>query len=142
MNWRLALKSKEEKNKIIARFKNIWEGIEFDIKNNSFWYEDWGEKPNSFCEQIQIAKKHFKKYPKLIPIFVHRYIPETPSKEGNPIFSVWQTDIIYYGLNLEHYFSHEFHYADSKDYKLTQYPQRKIEFWSDIAENRKLVNKY
>ncbi len=72
----------------------------FDIENNGFWLEAWGPKPEVLSDQLRIAKEHYDQAPKLIPIFSHRYIPATPSEIGNPIFSVYQTDIIYYGYDL------------------------------------------
>jgi hypothetical protein len=35
-------------------------------------------------------------------------IPDDPHLEGNPVFSVHQADIIYYGHDLEDYLRHEF----------------------------------
>jgi hypothetical protein len=40
---------------------------------------------------------------KLIPIFVHRMMPDDPHLAGNPVFSVHQTDIIHYGFALADY---------------------------------------
>ncbi len=144
-NWRDALTSPATKAKIDWRLEWPWKGIKFDIEENNFWYKSWGEKPKGQEEQLQIAKKHFSKYPKLIPIYSHRYIPETPFKAGNPIYSVYQTDIIYYGDNLEDYFYWEFLFQDESKYKnhykdprykaFLKRPKRSIRFWTDIIEN-------
>ena len=48
------------------------------------------------------------KAPRLIPILSHRYMPDDPPLAGNPVFSVYQTDIIYYGYDLASYFESEF----------------------------------
>lgn len=56
--------------------------------------------------------------------------PSTPAQQGNPIFSVHQTDIIYYGENSSQYLLIEF--------GLRPYPEINYEyivdvpFWSDL----------
>jgi hypothetical protein len=46
--------------------------------------------------------------PVLIPVFSHRYLLASPCEANNPIFSVYQTDIIIYGNNLPDYLWPEF----------------------------------
>ena len=110
----------------------------FDIEKNSFWREVWGDKPNSIQERKKIAEQCYLTYPKLIPVYSHRYIPASPELEGNPIFSVYQMDIIYYGNDLLHYFQEEFNLEKGRVSAYEEYPNRKIEFWSDIAEDEDL----
>ena len=118
---------------IKQRFTWPFEGILFDISNNHFWYKDWGKKPDSQAEQIQLAESFYGQYPPLIPIYSHRYLPATPYEAGNPVFSVYQTDIICYGNDLFSYFSNEF--GIKYDNAVAQQPTpRYIEFWSDLAE--------
>ena len=50
----------------------------------------------------------FRRSPKLIPVYSHRMMPDEPQAAGNPVFSVHQTDIIYYGSDLADYLRHEF----------------------------------
>lgn len=118
---------------IKQRFDWPFEGILFDISNNHFWYKDWGQKPDSQAKQIQLAESFYKQYPPLIPIYSHRYLPATPCEAGNPVFSVYQTDIICYGNDLFSYFSNEF--GIKYDNAVTQQATpRYIEFWSDLAD--------
>ena len=46
--------------------------------------------------------------PKLVPIIGHRYLLAEPCKAGNPILSIYQSDIIIYGVTLHNYFLTEF----------------------------------
>jgi hypothetical protein len=39
-------------------------------------------------------------WPRLVPVYSHRYAPAAPAPAGSPELSVHQTDIIYYGPNL------------------------------------------
>lgn len=83
-------------------------GILFDIEHNRFWLENWGPRPASLSEAQRIAGELVAAAPKLIPIYKHRMMPSEPHLAGNPVFSVHQTDIIYYGVDLRDYFIHEF----------------------------------
>jgi hypothetical protein len=134
-HWRNGLTSKEEADRINSMLAWPIDGMLFDIEKNNFWHEGWGQKPKSLDEQFATAKLHYQKYPKLIPVYFHRYIPSDPDKEGNPVFSVHQMDIIYYGYDLATYFANEFHFALSDNFALLEEPQTKIEFWTWCVEN-------
>ncbi|MDZ4402296.1 hypothetical protein [Prosthecobacter sp.] len=124
------------KTEILERMQWPFEGICFDIEHNSFWLADWGEKPAVLQEAFEIARQNVAKAPKLIPIFSHRFMPDFPAEAGNPVFSVYQTDIIYYGQNLEDYLHNEFRDAFDLASGTTDENHdnlRLIRFWSDIA---------
>jgi len=106
------------------------EGMIFDIENNEFWYSGWGIKPNDLKEAIEVCKNWFIKVPKLIPIYSHRYIPSEPQEAGNPIFSVYQTDIIYYGEDLLSYLQIEFGMKKYEDINFDSI--KDIRFWSEL----------
>ena len=67
--------------------------------------------------------------PKLVPIFSHRYIPFIPNDLNIPIFSIVQSDIIYYGRNLISYLEVEF---KLKQYNNNDITGKYIDFWSDF----------
>jgi hypothetical protein len=130
VDWKKALSSREYENEILERLNWPLEGMLFDIQNNAFWNEQWGENPELYEQQKEIAEENFRKYPKLIPIYSHRYIPSTPHEAGNPIFSVYQMDIIYYGFDLATYFRNEFHLNLPDKFEIPQ-EAKYIEFWSE-----------
>lgn len=49
-----------------------------------------------------------KNAPRLIPVYGHRYLLAEPCVADNPVFSIWQSDIIVYGKDLRNYFLVEF----------------------------------
>jgi hypothetical protein len=102
-NWRAG-----EQTELQGRLDWPFDGIAFDIENCGFWLEEWGNRPANLADAIQIAKEHVRTAPTLIPLCSHRYLPASPLLAGNPVFSVYQTDIIVYGRNLWDYFLHEF----------------------------------
>lgn len=102
------------------------EGILFDIEHNNFWLDEWGPRPTSLTEAKQIASNLITKAPKLIPVYIHRMLPSEPHLPGNPVFSVHQTDIIYYGFDLTDYLRHEFKLPDREPWPTDI---RQIRFW-------------
>ncbi len=131
INWRLGLKSKSEAIYIRERIDWPFSGMVFDIEHNVFWMEEWGEKSNDINKNIMVAEIYYETYPKMIPIYSHRYIPSKPNEAGNPVFSIYQTDIIYYGYDLAHYLAHEFRFELSEKFLKIDEPKY-IEFWGDI----------
>ena len=134
-DWRLSLKSEFVADNIKSQLQWPLEGMLFDIENNNFWVDPWGPKPNSITEQFAIAEHYFKTYPKLIPIYSHRYIPSEPNINDNPVFSVYQMDIIYYGNNLSAYLAKEFRFSLSDNFEISEEPKREIEFWTWCVDN-------
>jgi hypothetical protein len=113
----------------------VWQGIVFDIKHN-VWLERWGARPQAQAEAIEIAKADFATWPKLLPIYGHRFLAAEPNRAGNPVFSIKQMDIVYYGLDLPRYLAHEFMPIEgSGAYDRSFYKDvQRIDVWSDFAE--------
>lgn len=116
---------------LIEWFDAPAEGIAFDVEENDFWMEQWGERPDDVDDAIEDARRHVAQAPILVPVFSHRFIPARPEEAGNPVFSVVESDVIVFGNDLASYFHTEF------DVPLpewaAQMPKR-IEFWSDLVE--------
>lgn len=138
LNWRLP-----DSQTVQQSIDWLWEGIAFDIENNVFWCDEWGTKPTDVVDALQIARCEFERLPRLIPVYGHRYLAAVPRQSGNPVFSIHQTDIIYYGQNLWDYFDQEFGdhpedwYAGERYATFTraeyQAIHRHIPFWSDLV---------
>ena len=131
VNWRLGLQSKIEAMDIRKKIAWPFDGMAFDIEHNAFWLEEWGAMSDDIDKNISSARNYYKTYPKMIPIRSHRYIPNKPYVVGNPVFSIYQTDIIYYGYDLAHYLANEFHFELSNNFTKIDKP-RHIEFWGDF----------
>jgi hypothetical protein len=85
-------------------------------------------------KNLEIANRYFEDYPKLIPVYAHRYISSEPNEAGNPVYSVQQTDIIYYGYDLANYFANEFHFILPETFLIPEITKRAIRFWDELAE--------
>lgn len=102
----------------------------FDVEHDQ-WWPGWGEQPEGTNECRELVRDVLSASPKLIPLYGHRFLPETPAEPGNPVFSMYGLDTVYYGSDLENYFEREFGGA-------TRIPlgsiSRYIPFWSDLAK--------
>lgn len=102
------------------------QGVLFDIEMAGSWLQAWGPRPPSTDDALRIGGSFLVAAPQLIPIYGHRMIPSEPNLPGNPVLSVHQTDIIYYGFDLDDYLRHEFHLPGRKKWPVQI---RAIPFW-------------
>ncbi|MGO9337326.1 MAG: hypothetical protein ACLPY1_07455 [Terracidiphilus sp.] len=102
-------------------------GIMFDVELNEFWLPEWGPRPPRLEDARLIVEEKVSLAPRLIPIYAHRMMPDRPSTTGNPVLSVHQTDIIYYGFDLDDYLRHEFNLSGRKEWPAEV---RAVDFWN------------
>jgi hypothetical protein len=107
-----------------------FDGFLFDVEHDQLWWPEWGPRPESVHERRERLAKTFAEAPKLIPLFGHRYLPEEPCEAGNPVFSVYQSDVIYYGANVQDWLRRELGGWDAEPWP----PIKRIRFWSDAVE--------
>jgi hypothetical protein len=103
-------------------FDSFW----FDVQHGRWWPE-WGEKPSSPDEQHDRLKQAFAAAPRLIPLCGHRYLPQEPFERGNPVFSVYQMDVICYGVDLADWIERERDGWAARPWR----PIKEICFWSE-----------
>jgi hypothetical protein len=113
----------------------VLKGIESSIRLTNFWLERWGNRPALISGAIEIARRDFDSWPKLLPIYAHRFLPAEPCRSGNPVFSIMQTDIIYYGVDIAHCLVNEFVDHDYARHTRAQ-DIRRVPIWSDLVEWR------
>lgn len=123
-DWR-----KDSEDKLRERLDWPIEGVIFDVHNNGFWPSSWGNKPQRRDAWDPEARAHLAQVPKLVPVFSHRYLASDPGLKPSPVFSVYQTDVIFYGDNLLDYVAHEFSVPPLNPSEPTHVP-----FWSDLAK--------
>ena len=118
----------------IQTIKDILEmpikGLQSDLVNGDFWCDNWGLQPNNIEDAQNVMLTHYYKAPKLIPIYSHRYMPFIPEYTDIPVFSIMQSDIIYYGVDLISYLEVEFGFKKYND--IMQAHFKHIDFWSDL----------
>ncbi len=116
------------------------EGLLFDV-GNGMWGMNWGKRPVRMVERKKRLAALVSEAPSLIPINGHRYMLDYPINSGNLVLSVYQRDIIVYGMNLQRYLLNEFVYMlnlnEDRAYKNALQGWSKdliasIPFWGDI----------
>jgi hypothetical protein len=109
------------------------EGMLADVEQNGAWAPSWGPRPDSTEERIATVTRLVEAAPRLIPLTPYRYIPETPSRAGNPVFYVFLTDVRYFGENLEDF-------ANRLSIRGPRPPvtgeKKHIPFWTEMSEFR------
>ncbi len=120
-NWRSG-----EEEMLRSWLRSPLDGVIFDVEHNGFWLPEWGPRPEILDEALRRAEEFVAAAPRLIPIYGHRMIAAEPHEAGNPVFSVHQTDIIYYGFALADYLRHEFDLPDREPWPGEVRP---IRFW-------------
>jgi hypothetical protein len=103
VDWR-----NDSEESIRSRLDWPLDGLLFDVEHNGFWPTTWPGKPGTLEEQRAVATERIRRWPTLVPIYSHRYMPGAPATTGAPVFSVWQSDVIFYGDILLDYLTHEF----------------------------------
>jgi hypothetical protein len=107
--WRMSIASDDAASGEKIRERLDWplDGMLFDVRHESFWDPAWGDRPEDLADALNVAAAAVRAAPMLIPVYAHRYLPAEPLARGNPVLSVWQTDIIVYGSDLLRYFQAE-----------------------------------
>jgi hypothetical protein len=115
-----------------ARLNWPVDGVVFDVLNNGFWSASWGGRPAAASEVEATAREVLQSVPSMVPIFVHRCPPAAPAPENPPVFSIYQTDVIYYGDDLVDYVAHEFQVPPLHPNPVAG--SRRVPFWSDLVD--------
>jgi hypothetical protein len=80
---------------------------------------------------VAAATQSLTEVPQMVPVYGHRYVPAGRGLSGHPVLSMWQTDIIYYGLDLADYIDSEFGRPSSGE--ALREPHAPVEFWRDLV---------
>lgn len=121
----------------------LWEGLAFDIEHNQLWRPSWGPLPATLSAQKARVRELVAQAPRMIPVYAHRYLLAEPCQADNPVFSIYQSDVVVYGPDLRAYLLAEFAGLLGLDERETQRAathgqQRReafynaIPFWGDL----------
>jgi hypothetical protein len=111
------------------------EGVLFDVEHNVFWHSDWGVRPVDLADALAVAREWLATVPQMVPVYSHRYLPAGRDTFGHPILSMYQTDIIVYGLDLVDYIYQEFGAGTGIDRTDARWqPHVTVAFWREFLE--------
>ena len=106
------------------------DGLLFDVTHNEFWPASWGARPADPDEATERAATVLAGWPKLVPLYAHRYLPAGPYPSPGPVLSVVQSDVIWYGSDLLEWVQREFLGVPLP----THAPRPEIANWSRLAD--------
>ncbi len=139
-NWQIAPAG------IHRAYEHILEGFVFDaIHNPQCWRPKWGPAPLTEEEARERLKPIVAAAPRLIPLYSHRYLLAEPCQSGNPVLSIYQSDIIVIAPDLRTYLFREWsrcrtfmHNFGPSLLRLTTHDQKMVnEEWDRLMEERK-----
>ncbi|WP_432082523.1 hypothetical protein [Streptomyces sp. WAC 04229] len=107
------------------------EGVLLAVEHNGYWNDGWGERPTDGAAALDKARRQLADVPTLVPVYAHRYLPAGRGNFSHPVLSIWQTDIIYYGLDLVDYVHQEFDEARG-EVDESWSPRATVPFWRDL----------
>lgn len=117
IHWRQALHSGKMEREVKQRLKIPLEGILYDVMKNNFWLYIWEEKPLNLDSRKYYFDKISNQCPVLIPLYKHRYMSTSSYTGGNPVYSIYNSDIICAGNDLSSWIKTEFNLALSEHYQ-------------------------
>jgi hypothetical protein len=103
------------------------EGVLFDVAQNDFWHEGWGPRPPQVEEAVAVARRYLMTVPRMVPVYSHRYLPA--GLTDHPVLSIYQTDIILYGNDLNDWIHREFNLGAASE---NSGRRPTVPFWRDL----------
>lgn len=67
----------------------------------------------------------------MIPVYAHRCLAAGRGTFGTPVYSNWQTDVIYYGIDLVRYIAREF--GGKSELDADRESIERVSFWDDLV---------
>lgn len=121
----------DDRDKLRGLLEWPTEGVLFDVEKNGFWYDGWGPRPAEPEAALATATSQLVHAPTMVPVYGHRYLPAGRGTSGHPVLSLWQTDIIVYGLELADYIYREFGLRAPGEEPWE--PEVTVDFWRDLV---------
>ncbi|MFF3455263.1 hypothetical protein ACFYXH_13185 [Streptomyces sp. NPDC002730] len=119
------------------RYRLAWptDGVLRSVEHG-YWHPAWGTRPSALEDARAEARNHLALVPQLVPVYAHRFLPAGQGTFGRPVLSMWGTDIIYYGVDLADYMSHEFVEEEDEDEHedAPANPPASVKFWEHFIQ--------
>jgi hypothetical protein len=96
------------------------------------WHATWGPRPNDPKEREARVRTLAGGGPQLIPVFGHRYLAGPPDRTGNPILSVYGSDVIILAAELGSWLPSELGIAQHPLSSANLESGAGIPFWGDV----------
>jgi hypothetical protein len=107
------------------------DGLLWSVEADDSWHPSWGTRPKDQRHREAVVRELAAGGPQLIPIFGHRYLVGPGDRSGNPVLSIYGSDVIVYAPNLRAYLPLEIGLEPRVEEKR---PDRPIPFWQEVID--------
>lgn len=83
------------------------EGLISSIDHDESWLDSWGPRPRGRKQRGRLVRELVAAGPQLVPVFGHRYLAGPGDRVGNPVLSIYGSDVIVYAPGLRAYLPSE-----------------------------------
>lgn len=104
------------------------DGVLFAVEWNDFWDDRWGRRPARMKDALRTARYRLERVPRMVPVFGNRFLPAGRGSFGQPVLSMYRTEILCYADDLVHYIDNEF-----GPHRHRPSARPTVEFWSDLV---------
>lgn len=111
------------------------EGLISSIEHDESWHDSWGPRPRGRKQRGRLVRELVAAGPQLVPVFGHRYLVGPGDRAGNPVLSIYGSDVIVYAPGLRAYLPNELGLSPpSTSGKGHARPVDPIPFWQDVID--------
>jgi len=111
------------------------EGLIWSIEQDERWHPNWGRRPRGRRQREALLRDISSAGPQLVPVSGHRYLVGPTNREGNPVLSIYGSDVIVYTRNLVFYLPLDLGIAPpNPDPHVETLRMEPIPFWQDIID--------
>ncbi len=109
-------------------------GLAWSIEHGWPWPSAWGARPRTGIEREARIRDLIIVGPQMVPVFGHRYLAGPPDRDGNPVLSIYGSDVIVYAPNLASYLAMELDVLEDLPAITLPETVEPISFWQDLIE--------
>jgi hypothetical protein len=115
----------------------VWpvEGLVSSIDHDESWHDSWGPRPRGRKQRGRLVRELVAAGPQLVPVFGHRYLAGPGDRAGNPVLSIYGSDVIVYAPGLRAYLPSELGLSppSTPGYESAG-TEEPIPFWQDVID--------
>lgn len=110
------------------------DGLVWSAEADHWWPSIWGPRPRFGRGRAKRIRDLVSAGPQLIPVFGHRFLVGPGDRVGNPVLSIYGSDVIVYAPNLWAYLPLELGLFDLIPEPPTETRAPAIDFWQDVID--------
>jgi hypothetical protein len=110
------------------------DGLIWSAEADNWWPTAWGPRPRFARNRAKRIRELVSGGPQLVPVFGHRFLVGPGDRAGNPVLSIYGSDVIVYAPNLWAYLPLELGLFELLAQTPTETNVPAIDFWQDVID--------